>query len=424
MTHTRAALAAAVLALAAAHPARAQEATAKIGFAAAVKQAMTNNPTAAHSRAELTRAQALVREVRAAAMPTLNLNVTYTHLDANRTLSSGQVIQNADSLNGTLVLDVPILAPRQWAAWSHQVDEVDVQRFTTADAARQAALAAARAYLAVITSQRLVQVSQVARDDAKDHYGYAKTRLAGGIGNTLDEARARQQLASDEVTLQNANISLVRAEETLGVVVGVDRPLTADGEPRLDAPADLAAALTASDHRPDLRAGEAHAEAARHVERDSWTDYMPMLSVALQGAYQNPPTFVLPQTSWEAQVFLTVPLYDGGLRYGQKDEREALYQEARVDLAGHQRQVRADVRTAFKAARLADMALKAARDAADAAKHALDLADRAYRAGATDNLALIDAQRVARDTALLATLAEDTARQAKLDLLAASGRFP
>jgi outer membrane protein TolC len=61
--------------------------------------------------------------------------------------------------------------------------------------------------------------------------------------------------------------------------------------------------------------------------------------------------------------------------------------------------------------------------AAFAAK-ALSLANAAYRGGATTNLEVIDAERRARDAEAQAATAEDSARQARLDLLAAAGRFP
>jgi outer membrane protein TolC len=66
----------------------------------------------------------------------------------------------------------------------------------------------------------------------------------------------------------------------------------------------------------------------------------------------------------------------------------------------------------------------AARQAAALAKEAHDLANLAYSAGATTNLEVIDAARRWRDAESSAVEAEDEARNARLDLLAASGRFP
>jgi outer membrane protein TolC len=82
------------------------------------------------------------------------------------------------------------------------------------------------------------------------------------------------------------------------------------------------------------------------------------------------------------------------------------------------------VRTAFNQVTHADAALKAAKESAKQAGEALELATLAYRAGATTNLEVIDAERRARDAELVAVLAEDNARQARLDFLVASGAFP
>jgi len=69
-------------------------------------------------------------------------------------------------------------------------------------------------------------------------------------------------------------------------------------------------------------------------------------------------------------------------------------------------------------------AVERQRNSAILAEDAMRLADIAYRAGATTNLELIDAHRGVRDAETLANIAEENQRQAYIDLLAASGRFP
>jgi outer membrane protein TolC len=88
------------------------------------------------------------------------------------------------------------------------------------------------------------------------------------------------------------------------------------------------------------------------------------------------------------------------------------------------RQARSDVRVSFHAMRYSYAAYEAARRGAESAVVTLDLANQAYRAGATSNLDVIDAERRARDAATTAVIAEDAVRQANLDLLSAAGRFP
>ena len=123
-------------------------------------------------------------------------------------------------------------------------------------------------------------------------------------------------------------------------------------------------------------------------------------------------------------MLLTVPFYDGGLRYGLADERAALTAEAHTQYESLVRQAKSDVRVAFEAVKRAEAALVAANDAARLAHEALDLANIAYKAGATTNIEVIDAERRARDADTAAAVSEDTARQARVDLLAGSGRFP
>jgi outer membrane protein TolC len=125
-----------------------------------------------------------------------------------------------------------------------------------------------------------------------------------------------------------------------------------------------------------------------------------------------------------AQLAAVWPVFAGGLRPAQSKERGALASEAEEALRGVMRQARSEVRLSFEAMRYAYAGYDAARRGAETAVAALDLANQAYRAGATSNLEVIDAERRARDAATTAVIAEDAVRQANLDLLSAAGRFP
>jgi outer membrane protein TolC len=169
---------------------------------------------------------------------------------------------------------------------------------------------------------------------------------------------------------------------------------------------------------------ETRVAGAERAARDIWAYYMPYLAAVGQPFIQQPPTLLQPAFGWQAQLVLTLPIYDGGHRSGLARERDALAAQARANLEGTLRQAQSEVRLAFEAMLRSDQGLAAAREAARLAKRALELADLAYQAGATGNLEVIDASRRARDTDIAAAQAEDFARQARLDLLVASGRFP
>jgi outer membrane protein TolC len=400
-------------------------APARVSLTQAVSLAIARNPSIASSLADLQRAEALVREVRASSLPTVTGNGTYTRLDADRVFQGRGVILGRDQLGANVTLNVPLLAPSRWVQWSHAKDNVEVSRMSTSDARRLIAVTSARAYLTVIQQNRLVEVNALALKSAKDHFDYAHTRLSGGVGNRIDDIRAAQVVATTQAQLETTTAGLARAREALGLVIGENKPIDADPDVQLGAVPPLATALDdARVKRTDINVAQARVRAAEKVRNDNWADYMPLLSGTFQPFYQTPPSLTQPTTGWQAQLILSVPFYDGGMRYGQADERRALEAGARAQLDTALRQASSDVRTWFETMRRADQALVSAQQAAKLAKEALDLANLAYRAGATTNIEVLDAERRSLDAETAAVMAEDAARQARLELLAASGRFP
>ncbi len=395
---------------------------AKISFEEAIKRAIARSPNAELAAEDIRRAEALVEQVRAGWLPTLTANGVYTRLDNDRVLND-RVISAANQISANLQLNVPIIAPRGWAATARAREARDIAKSSGTDVRRQAALVAGRAYLSVVAQHRVLETAARALDVARAHEEFAKSRLRGGVGNRLDAVRATQERATAQARLESQVTSLARAQEALGIAVGEDTPLDAQ-DVALAAPPALGDALREAGARSDVTVQRERVETTRKAVRDDYVDYLPVLSAVGQPFYQDPPTLTQPRTGWQAQLVLSIPLFDGGNRYGLAHERDALHAQAKIRLDATLRQARADVRTAFEAMQHADAALAAAREAAQVAREALSLSELAYRAGATSNIELVDAQRRERDAETEAAIAEDAARQARLDFLAACGRFP
>lgn len=409
----------------AAAPTTASPPLATVSFEEAVRRAKANAVTSVLAADGIRRAEGLLAQARAGSLPALALAGDLTRLDSNR-VAAGRVVAAAGQEGASATLSVPLVAPSRWTQWAHAADAVDVARAGEADAARGAALTAARAYLAVVAGKRSLEVARLAVENARAHYDFAAARRAGGVGTALDELRAEQQLATSGAQVESALSSIAAAQEALGIATGGEEPLDAQAEPALSSavatPAD--AMRDAAADRTDLRAAAARAGAAARVARDSWVDWLPTLLATGQGFYQHPPTLTTPQTGWQAQLVLSFPLFEGGLRAGQRGERQALAAEAQTQLDGLLRQARAEVRTAWSTVEHAEAALREARRAATSADAALALVTDAYRAGAITSLDVSDAEQRARDADTAAVVAEDGVRQARLDLLAATGHFP
>jgi outer membrane protein len=390
----------------------------------AIGRALAKNPTLETAMLEIRRAEAVVRETKAAWLPTLYGNGSYTHLDGNR-LNAGTVVEWQNELGANLTLTVPLVMTRQWMNTEESRLGADATAATSADVRRTVAYATGQAYLAVYAEKVIIEIDEVARDTARRHADYAHQRYSGGVGTSLDEVRALQEVATDDALVQQAYAQLAAVEEALGIVVGAPGPLDTSEDATLAAPPTLEDGLHDAAHRTDVVALDARLKVASKAVEDDWSDYAPYLVGVAEPFYQNPPIIpTTPMNGYALELLLTVPLYDGGLRYGQHRERDALRDEARVAYEAGLRQARSDVRTAFEAMRRADGGLRSSRDAARLASEALDLANTAYRAGAVTNIEVIDAERQARDTATQAEAAANTARQARLTMLTATGHFP
>jgi len=398
-------------------------AVAKVTWQQAMERALARNPSMIVASQEIERASALVREARAAWLPSLTGNGSYLRLDSPR-MSGVVTTLPPNTWNGNLAVTVPLVAPLGWVNESHARDNRETARASADDTRRQLATAVGRAYLAVVLQHRQVDVVSRARETALAHYDYAHTRLAMGLANAVDDARAEQELRANEAQLQNAQTALVRVQSALAILLSEEDLVDAVDDVALaGAPTPDDALAQARSRRADVRAAEARRAATQNLRHDDWAYYAPSLLAQAQ-AFRQTQTPIQPGSGWQASLVLSIPLFDGGFRGGVQRERQAADEEARALLEGLLRQVGVEVRAAVAIVRNADESLRAARAAAGAALTAATLADRSYRAGATTNIEVIDAERQARDAESQVALAEDAARQARLDLLLATGAFP
>jgi outer membrane protein TolC len=413
------------------------QAAEKISLTEAVRRALARNPTAIVAMQEIRRAEALLVEARAGSMPSLMANAMLLRLDGDRLLTSpgtpatltapavpatSRNISPKNQQSANLLLNVPLVAPRSWMQWSESSMNLDTTKASGEDIRRTLAVLVARSYLAIISLKRQVDINARSVANDRSHYDYTHTRFAGGVGNRVDEVRAAQQLASDQSLLSASFTGLARSREALGVLLAEDKPIDTFDEVSL--PSGSTDFEDAAGRRQDVLAAKARALTAEKVRKDSWADYTPVLNGQFQPFFQHPATLTQPETGWQAMLVLSFPLIEGGIRVGQKRERDALLAEARAQYDGLLRQTRSDIRVGVEEIRRADEAMRSSNAAAELAHQALDLANLAYHAGATTNIEVIDAERRARDADSAVVIAEDNVRQARLDLLVAAGQFP
>ena len=389
----------------------------------AVQRALENNPTVAQATAGILRAEALLQQTRSATLPTVG--ATFSNVVVNTERRFDDVVTTPRSQAAIAAsLAMPVLAPARWAATTQARDQVEIANLSTADVRTQIAVATAQAYLAIINQKRQVDVSLRALESSMAHLDYARRRLEAGAGTRLNELRAGQEVATIEARLDVTQMFLHVAQEALGVLMAANGPVDAAAEPTFVVPDSIDAEAGWMAMRPDIRLFTASERAADRVWQDSSKDWFPTGIASFEPQALIPASIFSSARSWRFVVNFSQPIFDSGLRKGQRRFRESELTVSRLALSGLQIQARSEVRVAQERLRSSERALTHTQSAADQANEVMKITSFAFETGATTNLEVVDAQRQARDADSNVAIAQDAVKRAQLDLLTALGRFP
>jgi multidrug efflux system outer membrane protein len=410
--------------LLAAIPASAQTDTVpgRVTFQEAVRRATERNPTVAEATQAILRAEALLDAAKAVFRPTLYGDVSTTILDAARGFG-GNITQPRTQYSFAGTVRYPFLAAEGWARKNQVADQVEIARISAEETRRQVALTAAQAYLAVIAAERNREIALRNRDTARALADYSRARLDAGQGSRLNHVRSSQELASAEGLIQVAELAVQQAQEALGIAIFSETPVDASGDPEIEPavpPSDADAWMI---RRPDVRLFTSQLQAADRVVRDTWKSWLPEGTAYFTPQYVTPAGFFAPAKTWQAFFQLQIPIFDGTIG-ATKRVRIADRETARARLDAVRLEARSEVRLAQESVARNLQIVAAGRDSAANALEALRITEIAYKAGATTNIEVVQAQQTARNAELAAALAEDRLRQARVDLLVALGQFP
>lgn len=396
----------------------------KLTLEQAVQRAVEHAPAAQMAATDVRRAMALLDQARASYGPAVMFNATVSQLDGDRKVGD-RVLAPATSANANVQASIPLLSFQRRAQAARAEDAVSVADAVAADVKRSAAQGAARAFVAIVTQQRLVEAARSALATATEHARHARERLDGGVGNQVDVLRALQEVAASEAQLATAEGGLERTREALAILVASEEPVDAVPPSEIASVATVSEALAqARSRRSDLAAANVRVKVSERSVGDAWVDALPTLSLLVQPFFQAPATVTQPTIGGQALLVFALPLWDSGLRRAQQAERDAILEQARAQLAALERSAAGEVRVAFAFIRHADEALAAARRSASTAKEMLGLATTAFQAGVATSLEVVDAEQRARQADVTVAIAEDQSRQARLELLIACGRLP
>jgi outer membrane protein len=248
-------------------------------------------------------------------------------------------------------------------------------------------------------------------------------RAATGRSREGEVLAARAARARTAAQLAAARGREAAARETLRFLTGFgpDRVLaTPAGDP---APlGGLADYLAGAAGRPDVTAAEARREAAGEDVAVARGARWPALD--LVGNYHLVRSGFLEDIRWDAQVALTVPIFNGGVTGARVLEAESRHRESGREAERVRRGAELEIRTAYAQAAAAEREVEALRAAAAAAAASETRQRAEYDLGLVSNLAVLEAVAGRLEAERALVRAELGLRAARLRLDAAAGRAP
>jgi multidrug efflux system outer membrane protein len=385
--------------------------------------------------AQIDAARARSREALSFALPQLGSTAfnTFARYELlSGTVTNTQTGQRIDvpitnpTLGAGLTLNVPIFAPKAWYDRGTAERAIDYATISSKEAERQVIASIADTIVGAVVAERLADVTKESLSAALSTLDLNRRRSALGASSSLDVLRAEQEVQLSRAQVVTANEALLRARESLGLALGFSEGWAVNPDVHLDALGADARKTCRQEtdvaKRSDVRAATANVAL---VERQKGSvDWAFWPTVNATSVLQTTNTNVINTSngkavSWTVGANLVWTLYDGGLRYGQRDEAAANARVAREQLNDTRRRAELQVTQAFRSVTVAETNLAVSSKGRDIAAETARLARVAFINGSGTSFDLVDTASKLRQAEIDLTVKQFDLLRAKVAALLA-----
>lgn len=285
--------------------------------------------------------------------------------------------------------------------------------------------AVARAYMAALRAQSVLEATQADVALAEAVLQLAGNQKATGTGTGIEVTRAGVQLANQKqrrLVAQNeltaAQLQLLRLLNlNLNARIELADKLAFVPEPGMTAEQALATAL---ETRADWKAEQNRLETARLQQSAARLDRLPSVNIfADYGTIGTGFSNTIPTRTYGFNV--QVPLFDGGRVDARRAQSSIQYRQELIQSADLRARIELEIRLALDGIRSASEQFKTAEEGLILAENEVAQAERRYRAGVSPGIEVTDAQtrlERARENRIAALFGCNLAR---INLYAATG---
>lgn len=390
--------------------------------------------------AEVKRAEGDSRIALAGMLPTITGTGLFTHNILNSTAPGTPVCDSTTGtcsttvtnqalpstyLDGAITGVLPLFAPRVWHQIGTASVEEDVAKLGVEAQKRKIVLGVATALIGVVTAERIAELNRSGLRVSLQRYDLAMQKKTIGGGTQLDVLRARADVDAARATVVSGDESLRQAREALGLALGTGGEVDVAPSISLNALEESArGACKATDveDRADVAAARGRFDLAQRGVTDVKWQFSPTIDA--QSTIAATSLDVIPNPIWNIQGVLTVPIWDGGARYGLMRKANADADEAEAQLTETRREVSVELAQARRGVEVAEAQRKVVADAREAAKETDDLTQLGFRTGQGTSLELVIAAAQLRQAEINLALGDFQLVRARVDELLSRSNCP
>lgn len=403
-------------------------------WAEAVQLVRARSTDLATAYAEVRRAEGQTRTALAAVLPTVNGTATLPHQFLTRettTLVNGGGTKTIETPTGDFIsvgisAQQSLVNVQNWHSIGTAKQNEKSQVLSAEDTNRTITLAVAQAIVGVVAAERVAELNRVGLRSALERRDLTSRKRTLGVATGLDVVRADQDVSSARATLVTGDESLRKAREALGLTVGIPDQVGVPAGLKLDdvvtSAEQTCPRVGTLAERPDIAAQQKKIEIAERNVHNVELSFLPTLSASSTFSTSTVPPTSGPPATWSISAVLSVPIWDGGARYGSLRVNRALRDESEFALTGQVRSATVQVEQARRSITVAQASRDVAQQTRDLASQVDLLTQTAYRAGQGTSLELVVAASALRQAEISLALREFDVVSARLDALFALAR--
>jgi outer membrane protein TolC len=347
---------------------------------------------------------------------------------ANSEVNQSTVLPVPNVFTGSVSLSQDIFNAQEFDQISINELQEKSARLTVNDTKRTLALSLANQIVSVVTAERSAEINRVGLRVALEQLEITKRKEALGAATGLDVVRAQQHVANARATLVSGDEALREAREALGIALGVPEETGVSPGMNVGGLADEALSVcrpvSTVDERPDIAAARENLEVAKRNLRNIYYSFLPAVTGTTALSATSIPNQGYPNPTWSIGAVLSVPIFDGGTRWGNIKNDRAAEDIALQNLDALKRQAIIQVEQAQRMIEVAAVSDKVANEQRDLAAQNDAMTQAAYVRGQGTSVDLVVASEAHRQAELNLALAEYNVVKARLAAIMALATCP